>query len=141
MLSAETSVGKYPVEAVEFMARIAAEDGSSMRTRGFQEFQRRPEAELSRRSWPTPPITRRGTPASRRSWFSRRAGRAPGLISRYRPPDPIYAFTPNETVARQLSIHYGVSPILAPDVGSTDEMMAQMDALLRERGSLKSATA
>ena len=37
MLSAETSVGKYPVEAVQFMARIAAETESSISKRGYQE--------------------------------------------------------------------------------------------------------
>ncbi len=48
----------------------------------------------------------------------------------------IYAITPSEIVARQLLIHYGVFPMLAPEVGSTDEMMAQMDRLLIERGYL-----
>ena len=37
MLSAETSVGKYPVEAVQFMARIAAETESSISKHGYQE--------------------------------------------------------------------------------------------------------
>ena len=44
--------------------------------------------------------------------------------------------TPNEVVARQLLIHYGVFPVLAPEVGSTDEMLAQMDRMLIERGYL-----
>ena len=35
MLSAETSVGKYPVEAVRFMARIAAESEDSIRKKGY----------------------------------------------------------------------------------------------------------
>jgi pyruvate kinase len=59
------------------------------------------------------------------------------LISRYRPPVCIYAITPNEIVARQLLIHYGVQPLLAPEVGSTDEMMAQMDRLLTDLGHLR----
>src|SRR5207245_518542 len=42
MLSAETSVGKHPVEAVNFMSRIATEAEHSLRTRPVQEFQRRP---------------------------------------------------------------------------------------------------
>src|SRR5580658_7713240 len=37
MLSAETSVGKYPVEAVEYMARIAAEAEHGLRRRGFTD--------------------------------------------------------------------------------------------------------
>ena len=58
------------------------------------------------------------------------SGSSARLISRYRPPDRIYAITPSETVARQLSIQYGVFPILAPDVSSTDEMMRLSDSLL-----------
>ena len=42
MLSAETSVGKYPVEAVQFMARIAAETESSISKHGYQEPQTGP---------------------------------------------------------------------------------------------------
>ena len=60
------------------------------------------------------------------------------LVSRYRPPVRIYAITPREEVARQFADSlWRVSPVLAPQVGSTDEMMAQMDALLVEHGVLK----
>ena len=65
------------------------------------------------------------------------SGSSARLISRYRPPDRIYAITPSEAVARHLSIQYGVFPILAPDVASTDEMLTLSDALLCDRGSLK----
>src|SRR5438477_6445078 len=37
MLSAETSIGKYPIEAVRFMARIAAEAEDSIRNKGYQD--------------------------------------------------------------------------------------------------------
>src|SRR6185369_2945390 len=37
MLSAETSVGKYPVGAVRFLSRIAAATEDSIRKKGYQE--------------------------------------------------------------------------------------------------------
>jgi pyruvate kinase len=40
-------------------------------------------------------------------------------------------------VARQLLVCYGVFPVLAPEVGSTDEMMQQMDKLLIDQGYLR----
>src|SRR2546421_10510672 len=43
MLSAETPVGSYPVESVEFMARIAIETEASIRNKGYQEPQTGPE--------------------------------------------------------------------------------------------------
>ena len=65
------------------------------------------------------------------------SGSSARLVSRYRPPVPIYAFTPSETVARQLAINYGIAAILAPDAASFDEMMAVMDRLLVEKGVVK----
>ena len=43
----------------------------------------------------------------------------------------------DDTTARQLSVSYGVIALLAPDVSSTDEMLAQMDRVLIEGGYLK----
>ncbi len=136
MLSAETSVGRFPVEAAAYMARIAAEAEASINKRGFQD----------------PPASSDPTHAeivADAAYHAARAARVNAivvftssgssarLISRYRPPVPIYAVTPSDIVARQLSIHYGVFPVLAPEVGSTDEMLAQMDRLLIERGHLR----
>jgi hypothetical protein len=45
--------------------------------------------------------------------------------------------TPRENVGRQLLVNYAVMPVQAPDVASTDEMLAQMDRVLTERGYLK----
>ena len=44
---------------------------------------------------------------------------------------------PARTTARQLSVNYGVMPILAPDVSTTDEMLAQMDRVMVEGGYLR----
>ena len=40
-------------------------------------------------------------------------------------------------MARQLAVAFGVTPVLAPEVGSTDEMLEQMDRLLLECGYVK----
>jgi pyruvate kinase len=64
-------------------------------------------------------------------------GSSARLISRYRPPVSIFAITPHDTTARQLSVSYGVIPLLAPDVASTDEMLGLMDRVLVEGGYLK----
>ena len=136
MLSAETSVGKYPVEAVRFMARIAAETESAISKRGYQEPP----------TGPNPANAEILADAAYRAAREARvaaivvftaSGSSARLVSRYRPPVPIYAITPNESVARQLAISYGITPILAPDVSSTDEMLHQMDVLLVDHGALK----
>ena len=137
MLSAETSIGKHPVEAVKFMARIAVETENSIRARGLLEL----------------PVTQNPTNAEILADAAHQAAReakaaaivvftATGssarLVSRYRPPVCIYAMTPHDRVGRQLTVNYGVRPVLAPDVASTDEMLAQMDSMLMECGHVKS---
>ena len=136
MLSAETSVGKYPVEAVPFMARIAAESEDSLRKKGYQD----------------PPHSPQPTSAEILADAAYHAARESGargdrglhvdgssarLVSRYRPPVNIFAMTPHDTTARQLSVNYGVIAVLAPDVSSTDEMLAQMDRVMVEGGYLQ----
>ena len=59
------------------------------------------------------------------------------LLARYRPPVPIYAFTSSESVARQLSIIYGVEAIVTPEMTSTDEMLTQMEHVLVAAGRVK----
>ena len=137
MLSAETSVGKYPAESVDFMARIAVETEASIRNRGYQEPPTSPEPSNAEIVADAAYRAAREAKVSAVVVFTA-SGSSARLVSRYRPPVPIYAFTPNVSVARQLAINYGISPILAPDAASFDEMMAQMDRRLVENGCVKS---
>jgi pyruvate kinase len=136
MLSAETSIGRYPVEAVRMMDRIAAESDEAIRKKGYQE----------------PPHTAKPTDPEVLADAAYRAARESGaaaivvftstgssarLVSRYRPPVPIFAVTPHYTTTRQLAVNYGVTPVLAPDVSSTDEMLAQMERVLVEGGYMR----
>ena len=136
MLSAETSVGKYPVEAVRFMARIAAEADSSIRNKGYQEPPHGPNPSNADILADAAHHAARESGAAAIVVFTSR-GSSARLVSRYRPPVGVYAITPHDTTARQLSVSYGVIALLAPDVSSTDEMLAQMDRVLIEGGYLK----
>jgi pyruvate kinase len=97
------------------MARIAAETESSISKRGYQEPQ----------TGSNPDNAEILADAAYRAVREARvadvvvftaSGSSARLISRYRPPVPIYAITPNEPAARQLAINYGITPILAPNV-------------------------
>src|SRR6266446_1897862 len=136
MLSAETSVGKYPVEAAGYMVRIAAEAEASINRRGFQDLPAIPDPSHAEIVADAAYHAARAARVSAIVVFTA-SGSSARLVSRYRPPVPIYAVTPSEIAARQLLIHYGVFPILAPEVGSTDEMLAQMDRVLIERSHLR----
>jgi len=136
MLSAETSTGRYPELAARMMTRIAEETESWLAPQGFPE--------------PLPPLTPSNAEviadvayhAARSAGVAAivvftSSGASARLISRFRPPVPIYAFTQNECVARQLSVSFGIEPILAPDVKSTDQMLLQMEHMLVDSGRLK----
>ena len=136
MLSAETSVGRYPVEAVKFMARIASEAEKAIRARGFQELPPGAAPTYAQILADAAYHTAREAKAAAIVVFTA-TGSSARLVSRYRPPVCICAMTPGENVARQLMVNYAVNPVLAPDVASTDEMLAQMDRVLIEQGHVK----
>jgi pyruvate kinase len=136
MLSAETSVGKYPVEAVKFMARIARETETVLGARGFRELHHRGEPTTPQVLADAAYQAARDSKAAAIVVFTA-TGSSARLVSRYRPPVCIYAMTPRENVARQLMVNYALEPVLAPNVSSTDEMLAQMDRVLTEGELLK----
>jgi pyruvate kinase len=137
MLSAETASGNYPAEAVERMASIAREVESAVHRKGFAP----PVMTIGQSSHPEiiaslayHAACSAGVAAIvvfTASGFSAR------LIARYRPPLPIYAFTPSEFTMRALSVVYGVRPILSPDASSADEMLNVVDHTLLPLGWLK----
>lgn len=137
MLSAETSVGHDPANAVHIMATIASETEEWLRPKGFPD--------------PLPRVTPSNAEivAEAAYWAARSAGvsalvvyttsgSTARMISRYRPPVPIYVFTQSWGVASQLAVSFGTFPILAPEVRSTDAMLLQMESMLVARGLLRS---
>jgi len=136
MLSAETSAGAWPVEAARMMARVAAEAEASIhadRPRGLPRGTEPTHAEILADSAHR---AARVSGAAAIVVFTA-SGSSARLVARCRPTVPIYAFTPSQAVARQLSVIYGVRPVQTVDLTSTDEMLALMDRLLLEKGCLK----
>jgi len=129
MLSGETSVGKYPIEAVATMARIL--DSTTAHSKGHV-------AEID---WQ--PRTKGGVIAKAAAEVAERvqakylvaftqSGDSARRLSRYRGPIPILAFTPEAIVRSQLALTWGVETFKTDPVEHTDEMVRQVDdALLR----------
>jgi len=136
MLSAETSIGKYPVEAVRFMARIASEAEASIRNKGYQDPPHAAVPTSAEILADAAYHAARDSGAAAIVVFTS-TGSSARLVSRYRPPVSVFAVTPHNTTARQLAVNYGVTSILAPDVSDTDEMLCQMDRVLVEGGYLE----
>jgi pyruvate kinase len=136
MLSAETSAGKHPIEAVRVMARIACETETSIQRKGFHETWEASEESI-------PEIIADAAYHCARTAgvvalaVGTTSGSSARLLARYRPPVPIYAFTSNDHVARQLSIVYGVDAIVTSGMTSTDQMLTDMEQLLVLTGRVK----
>ncbi len=133
MLSGETSVGKYPLEAVRTMARIvtAVEDNSTT----------------------APPLTH--VPRTKRgviSYAARDIGErldAKALVAftqsgdtlrrlaRLHTPLPLLAFTPLPEVRSQLALTWGTETFIVPHMETTDGMIRQVDESLLALGRYK----
>jgi len=137
MLSAETSTGSYPVEAVSYMKRIAIEAEKSIRAKGFEERRRPVQKENTAEVLADAAYNAARAAGVTALIVFTTTGSSARLIARYRPPVCLYAITPDPEVARRLSVTYGVLPIVAPHVDSTDEMLTQMDRVLLDKGFLR----
>lgn len=138
MLSAETSTGKYPVEAVSYMVRIANEAEKSIRIKGFEERRRPLQTQNTSEVLADAAYNAAKCAGVAALVVFTTTGSSARQIARYRPPVCLFAITPDPAVARRLAVVYGVDPIVAEHVNSTDEMLAQMDRVLLQRGALRS---
>jgi pyruvate kinase len=135
MLSNETAVGNYPVQAVETMARIAnriEQDQLSMRNLEGTSGRSIPNAisqavgRIAEQLKASAIMTLTKTGATARN------------VSKFRPSTPILAVTPHVDVARQLQLVWGVRPLLVLDLPSTGQTfqaalnVAQEKYFLRE---------
>lgn len=121
MLSGETAAGKYPVEAVRTMARIAERAEEAL-----GQFRRPPVR------WPQGTVTDAISYAvaalahdlnAAAVITSTQTGQTARRVSKYRPRCPIVAVTPQEDVARRLTLCWGVYPTVQRSTATTDEML------------------
>lgn len=146
MLSGETAAGKYPVEVVETMARIASRAEEAL-----------PYADMLRRRW-----TRQGLTVTDAISYATcataanleasaiitatRTGQTAKMVAKYRPQASIVAATPNEKTVRKLALVWGVYPVLIKDVPGTDDLFeesirAALEGTYIENGDLVVLTA
>jgi pyruvate kinase len=117
MLSNETAVGKYPVQAVETMARIARRieqeqiniENCSKNKDSIPNAISAAVSQIAEELEAAAIMTLTKTGATARN------------VSKFRPRTPILAVTPHVDVARQLQLVWGVKPLLVLDLPSTSQ--------------------
>ncbi|MFZ5627140.1 MAG: pyruvate kinase [Bacillota bacterium] len=123
MLSGETAAGKYPVEAVKTMARIAERAERALR---YEELTVRrgivPERTTTDAISHATVTTAHDLGASA-IICATKSGYTAKMVSKYRPQAPVVAITPKMDVVRKLLLVWGVYPLLCKETKSTDEML------------------
>jgi len=107
MLSGETTVGRYPVECVDVLDRVALR---TERSGGAGYAEGAPLEDARKKTAASAVVLANSMPRSKIIAFTRH-GRMARYFSNLRPEhSTIFAFTPNEEVRRQLSMSWGVCP-------------------------------
>lgn len=136
MLSGETSVGAFPIEAVRTMARIIenTEENGGERIAPLGAYV------VDRPSVICEGAARVGERLDTKFLVTfTQSGASARRLSRLRSPIPMLAFTPLEETRRQLALTWGVQTYRVPEVRHTDDMVWQVDQVaqsthLAERG-------
>lgn len=136
MLSNETAVGDYPVEAVATMARVAER---------IEREHRIPTATLQNLGYDDaiPNAISQAVGQIARQLNAQaimtltQSGATARNVSKFRPETPILAVTPHVDVSRRLQLVWGVRPLLVLDLPSTNQTFQAAIAVAQEKGLIK----
>jgi pyruvate kinase len=124
MLSGETAIGQYPIEAVDMMARIAHETESAVKSKveathyiNISDTVSKAIQEICQ-SMPLDKVI-----ALTRTGYTAR------MIARFKISQPIIAVAPNSTVKKQLELVFGVKPVLVDYLNEKDMISAVANKL------------
>jgi pyruvate kinase len=129
MLSGETSVGEFAIEAVQTMSRIIqrTEEGGLERIRPLKHEPRTKGGAITKAAVEVGAIV-----GAKFLVAFTQSGDSARRMSRLRSPIPILALTPDHGTYNRLALSWGVEPMITPVVSHTDEMVKQVDGLLLE---------
>ena len=138
MLSAESAAGKYPIECVQTMDKIAKSIENSIKywkrfkNREFPILEKDYEFNLNYSTCMT------AMNLDTKAIFAyTNTGRTAMNLAGFMPKCPIYAITPNEEVSKQLALVCNVNPILVEEKASIDEMIEDGVEKAKELGILE----
>jgi pyruvate kinase len=123
MLSGETANGKYPVEAVSTMARIAEKAETALNYESILRKRRRHQVPNVTDAISYATVSTSAELNASAIIAATQSGHTARMVSKYRPQCEIVAATPYEKVARKLSIVWGVFPVIAEKMESADEVL------------------
>ena len=138
MLSGESAVGKYPVEAVSMMARIVVDAERNIKESEFSDrrMQRRAQLTIAETICEATAHAADDLDLRAIALFTE-SGSTARKLSKYHPSAPIFAFSPVEVTINRLNLLWGAIPILCPKINSNEAMVECAENLLAEGGYVK----
>jgi pyruvate kinase len=139
LLSAETAIGRFPVESARAATRI------------IEAAEARGVSHLWERRQP-PPQSQAQALAQGAAWMVNRdprlqaivcftqTGKTAELLSAVRPRVPVYTFSSDEAILRSLTLRGAIVPVTAAQPADTDSMIEMMDRHLQSEGGLSRGT-
>ncbi len=138
MLSGESAVGKYPVEAVSMMGRIVFEAEHHIKEQNFAE----PRVRATRLSIAETICEATAHAADdldlRGIALFTESGSTARQLSKYHPSVPIYALSPIDVTINRLNLLWGTIPIRCPKVNTTEALVEVAENLLEQEGYVRS---
>ena len=139
MLSGETAAGKYPVEALETMVRIAEKAEESINY--IKRFNSRDNSDVAfdvTNAISHATCTTAHDLGAKAIITVTKAGGTARQLSKFRPLYPIVGCTTQEHVCRQLNLSWGVTPMLIEEVDDTDTLFERAVDAAEATGLVKS---
>jgi pyruvate kinase len=132
MLSGETAVGKYPLEAIKTLATIALRAEASLNEYGYLQKIKPSPADVVTQAIGQAAVSMAANLKAAAIISLTESGFTSRLISKYRPDCPILAITSSQRVVRKLSMNWGVIPVLYQGKPSDDARIEFAIAMSRE---------
>jgi pyruvate kinase len=137
MLSGESAVGKYPVQAVAMMARIVSETEIHIKeSRGIEARESKTHLSIAETiceatAHAADDLDLRGIALFTESGATARE------LSKYHPSAPIFALSPVEITINRLNLLWGTTPIRCPKANTTEAMVDLAEKLLEKGGYVR----
>lgn len=136
MLSNETAAGKYPIQAVATMARIAVIAENSMKTNRI-EPRRIHKHEVEEGETVSDAISQATCEIAealscKAIVTSTLTGYTARQVAKERPTTPILCVTPSDMTVRRMALVWGVLPLLIPEFHTIDEMISTVESTARK---------
>ena len=136
MLSGETAMGDYPLEAVQMMGRIVREVEGSEVYRSLPDPDSAPKLSSFADAVATAATAAADKLGATICAFTS-TGRTANLLTSQRPEQPIFVLTPNKRVYQRMALYWGVTAFEVSHFTTTTGLVRGMEAVLKERSTFE----